>query len=234
MAANRTQMCSDDWGIIENAAALYSFCVISNINIAYRIVVMPILLILGLFGQSSSIIIFLKLNKWKSTCKVYYLTSAIMDLAFLFAFGIPEWTGEGLDYVTFGSLNFTPENYSILSCRVFRFTWSVTSFVSYWVLLVFSVERALAIAYPFLRMKFINIRIAIINCSIVTIFGIIIFSPTIFTDVYKLWGVEENVPIESRYCYTNIPEISPLLLIWLFLTTLLLMFCLRFCLLLAT
>ena len=172
-------------------------------NRGYRIAVLPVLVIIGIFGQAITIKVFFRLANWKATCKIYYSTMAIVDLAYLFAFGIPEWTGEGLDYLTNGILIFKPENFHIFLCRCFRFIWHVTSFASYWTLVMYSVERIIAISNPFLAIKLVTIRTAKIACSTICLFAVLSFSPIIYTDVYLLLGHDEEIPIENRYCFPN-------------------------------
>ena len=173
------------------------------INFGFRVILLPILLIIGVIGQVLSIKIFLSLKTWKATCKIYYLTIAIMDLAYLFAFGIPEWTGEGLDFLTSNKIKINPENLSKVSCRLFRFVWHASWFISYWTLVAYSVERLIAISNPLLRFRYINYKTAKITCSILVLIGFTTFLPIIFSEhLYTLEG-EETLPISMRYCYFN-------------------------------
>ena len=178
---------------------------------------MPLLIIIGIFGQIISIKVFLRAAHWKATCKIYYSTMAIVDLVYLISFGIPEWTGEGLDFVTAGALKFKPENYHVITCRCFRFAWHASSFASYWTLVFFSIERIIAISNPFLALNLITIRNAKKVCTAIILFAVLCFSPVIYADVYTLLWAEMDIAIEERYCF---PTNEGLGQIYLFATTL--------------
>ncbi len=61
----------------------------------YRVFILPIIILNGMFGNLISIKIFLKRVDYNATCRIYYLVMSFSDLIYLVVFGIPEWTGEG-------------------------------------------------------------------------------------------------------------------------------------------
>ena len=196
----------------EGNFARTSYEIMVKINKGYRMFLLPILLILGIIGQLVSIKIFISLKEWKSTCKIYYSSMALADLVYLIGFGIPEWTGEGLDMITGGALKFNPENLYEESCRTFRYLWHSSWFISNWLLVVYSVERVIVISYPLFRIRFINIKSAKITCSIVAITGIVAFLPVLLTEIYLFYLNE----ISEGYCVFNTAAFQDVLLdIWI-------------------
>ena len=112
-----------------------------------------------------------------------------------------------------------PENLSPLICKLFRFAWQSSSFISIWTLIAYSIERIIVISYPFLRRRVISIRNAKFVCFSVVIVGILGYSPIFFTGIYILRDSEG--PINERYCYFN-TEIDPLVIIWFLIQSFLL------------
>ena len=182
------------------------------LNKFYRGITLPFILIVGIIRQILSIKIFQSLKDWKATCKIYYLSIAGSDLVYLIGFGLPEWTFEGLDIVTFGFLKFKPENLSSLSCRLFRFAWHSSWFISYWTLVAYSVERIIAISFPFIRVRFISTRNAKVICAMIIVIASIGFLPVIVTNVVHL-KYEDS--FKDRYSYLTDPFEHPILGIWL-------------------
>ena len=206
------QLCPDDSGLTQSLIATYSLCATGYINRAYRIAIYPILLVVGIFGQLITIKIFISLKNWKSTCRIYFSTMAVSDLVYILGFAITEWTGEGLDYITNGALRFKPENFSSLSCKLMRYIWHSSVFVSYWTLVAYSVERVLAIWYPLLTIKWISTRTAKIICAIICIIGALLYSPFI-SAFYKLFGEDRDF-IDKRWCYLAVHDLPLALLIF--------------------
>ena len=202
--------------VVESQIGRVFDCSVRLSNIAYRIVLLPVLIVTGIIGQLFSMKIFLSLKNWKATYRVYYFAIAAADLVYLIGFAIPEWTGEGLDLVTHGAMKFNPENLSTITCRAFRYLWHSSWFISCWLLIAYSVERLIALSYPLYRIRFISIRMAKVTCTVVIIVGIIGFLPVILTEIYRLSN--ENGPISNRYCYfnENISQ-STFLVIWVLL-----------------
>ena len=182
-------------------------------NRGFRMVILPILLVVGIIGQLFAVKIFVTMKKWKSTCKIYYSSMACADLVYLIWFGIPEWTGEGLDMITDGALKFRPETISTFTCRTFRYLWHLSWFISNWLLVVYSVERVIAISYPMFRVRYINLKSAKITCIIVAMTGIVTFLPVLLTEAYHLYRESSKSPSDCNFNTASIED--PFLIIWL-------------------
>ena len=189
------------------------FLILKNIDQFYRMSIFPLMILVGCCGQLISIKIFLTVKDWNSTCKAYYLTMAIADLVYLLALGIPTvtdrvvyfWTGEN-------SLRFQPHNISHLTCKLLAYSIHVSGFLSYWSLLVYAIERLIAIWNPFMRVQYIHIKNAKKVCFVVSLFALLLFSPILFANPYKL--LKEESSIYYRDCNLNVQNESILVKVW--------------------
>ena len=176
----------------------------------YRPFALPILFLLGVFGNIVSIKCFLTRTDWNSTGRIYYLTLAVFDLLYLLSFTLPEWSGEGLYRITEERIYFFPENTNQISCVSLRFFWHLSMFISTWTMVFYSAERMISIAFPFLRQKLLTIKNAKIICWTLVIFGFLIFSPVLYSGIYLRHEDAMNLlPI----CYINW-EVNLIVVAW--------------------
>ena len=162
----------------------------------YRMYAYPIIVIVGFFGQLISIKIFLSAKNWEATCKIYYLTMAFADLAFLVTVGVPSITALTFKYWT-GNIEyaFEPDNYSHLTCKLFALSAHVSAFVSYWTLNAYALERLLVIWSPLIRIRYINMKNAKFICLAISIFAFCLFSPILFTNAYNATNAFTNATL---------------------------------------
>ena len=135
------------------------------------------------------------------------MTMAWADFVYLIIYGIPEFTGDGLDdwlYVHTYWLRI--ESFSTLTCKLMRYIWHTSWFISYWALVIYSYERLVAIAYPFVRTRFITIKMAKVFCFSLVGFSLISFSVILYSDVYFVYRL--NDAYQFRYCYLNVVRSS--------------------------
>ena len=59
------------------------YSILETFDLFYRMAVLPLVILVGIFGQLITIKIFLTIKNWDATCKVYFLTLAIADLVYL-------------------------------------------------------------------------------------------------------------------------------------------------------
>ena len=91
--------------------------------------------------------------------------------------------------------SFSPENLNEYTCRIFRYLYHVSWFISVWILAVYSTERLLAIYFPFMRMNVISLKMAKWLSFIVVIVGALIYSYILFTDVFQI------IMVPNSFCY---------------------------------
>ena len=186
---------------------------LKQVERVYRMYAYPIVVIVGFFGQVITIKIFLSAKDWEATCKIYYLTMAFADLAFLLTVGVPSISTLTIQYWT-GKLEYTfePDNYSHLTCKLFTFAAHVSAFISYWTLNAYALERLLAIWYPFFRIRYINLRNAKLICLAISIFAFYLFAPILFTNTYNL--LYPSQIIYYRYCGLHVQNEPLIVKIW--------------------
>ena len=200
------------------------FLILENVDQFYRMSILPLVILVGCCGQLISIKIFLTVKGWNSTCKVYYFTMAIANLVYLLALGIPTvtdrvvyfWTGKNF-------LRFQPHNISHLTCKLLAYSIHVSEFISYWSLLVYAIERLIAIWNPFIRIQYIHIKNAKKVCFAVTLFGLLLFSPVLFSNPYKL--LKEERGSLYRDCNLNVQNESILVKVWYVVAVIILWLC---------
>ena len=164
--------------MIDNITCLDSACnvpfifysIIEILNRNIRMYISPILIIMGVFGHMASCTIFILRQDISGTCRVYYLCLSIGELRYFIFSAIPRWTGDGLYFISNGFLYFWPERNSILLCRIFKYCRFVSTFIAIWSLVIYSIERVLAIRFPFLRTNYIRPSKAKKVCLILLIF----------------------------------------------------------------
>ena len=115
-----------------------------------------------------------------ATCKIYYIMLAFADLGVLYFFALPEWTGDGLRALTEDGFQIWPEKFSTFTCRLLRYGYHVSGFLSYCTLVIYEYERVLAIAFPFMRFKWISKGKAKIVCLCLTLLTLVFFQSCIF------------------------------------------------------
>ena len=189
------------------------YSILSQFDIFYWMAVLPIMILLGIFGQLITIKILLTIKEWNATCKAYYLTLAIADLVYLLVFGIPSITDRAVDIWTEKrELRFQPHNISHLTCKLMAYSIHVSAFISYWSLIAYALERLIAIWNPFLRAQYIHLQNAKKVCISITIFAFVAFSPILFANPYKLRN--EDAIIYDRWCYLNINNEPLFVQVW--------------------
>ncbi len=191
----------------------FLFCWMSPILKYYRTFIYPIITILGIFGNIMAFKIFLKRTEIKGTCRIYYFWLAVADLVYLISFAIPEWTSDGLNHLTNGAVQFWPDRLSNVSCKLFRFFMHSSWFMSNWIMVIYSIERVLAISYPFLRTSLIKPSVAKKICFVIIIFTILMFSLIFYTSAYVLLR-PDHPNFSYRECFVDYDKLSWIGYIW--------------------
>ena len=196
------------------------YIILNETNRLYRMLVLPIVILAGICGQLISIKIFLGQKQWHSTCKAYYLTMAAADLVYLLVLGIPSLTSFSVGTLGLWTKDtkytFEPTNYSHMTCKVFAYFTHGSSFISYWSLIAYAIERLIAIWKPFFRVQYITLKNATRICIAILIFTAITFSPILFANPYKL--LYEDQIIYYRYCGLNVQNESIFVQVWYLVT----------------
>ena len=182
-----------------------------------RMLLLPVLIVIGIYGALLTIKICIGLRKWESTCKMYFLTMSMGDLLFLLSFAVPSFTSMGIQYWTEGAFEFSPQLISSFYCKVIAYVVHVSAPIPYWVLVAYSIERLVSICFPFQRDRWITMKTAKCACISIISLAVIGYSPILFTDVYYL--EREKHPIRNRECAFQPQNESVPIKIWFVVTT---------------
>ena len=62
---------------------LYLYCAFEYFSIGYRLFVLPLIVLNGMFGNLMSIKIFIKRTDYQATCRIYYLVMRRLQILFI-------------------------------------------------------------------------------------------------------------------------------------------------------
>jgi hypothetical protein len=159
-----------------NTAAQYLTKVEMAAQYVNAYVIVPILVV-GVFGNVSTIYIFLKHKNWERGSIHYFFALAFSDLGCIVIYGTVEWMSEGLEFATGGTFYFDLINHSAASCKALRYLWNVCSFISAWLIVSVSAERFIATRFPLKCSKLLNTFRRKLVISTVIALGAILFTP---------------------------------------------------------
>nr|KAF7434385.1 hypothetical protein H0235_002576 [Vespula pensylvanica] len=143
----------------------------------------PILVYLGSLGNCLSVCVFFGTKLRRSSSSIYLGALAISDTGFLISVFV-VW----LNMVNIGIFN--EQGF----CQFFIYLTTLCSFLSVWFVVAFTVERFVAVQYPFHRQSMCTVARAKTVVIGLTILGIMTCSPTLWfsSPRLKTWD-KENV-----------------------------------------
>ena len=139
------------------------------------LIVLPIILLCGTFGNVMIIIIMNRLRNTVSSMSVYFTALAVSDLLFIYTVVMR----------TFIATNFSYDYYTISTavCKIGIFLLYVTGVTSAWILVTMTMQRAAAVLWPHRVNVFCTRR-----KSIFTVLGIVLFIACIHS--HFLYGAD--------------------------------------------
>ena len=150
--------------------------------------IVPIIVVVGLAGNSLSCVAFLMTSLKTLSSSVYLASLAVADSGFLVCV-LFSWStnlGVGLYNMPFG-------------CQFFTFSSYVFSFLSVWLVVGFTVERYIATCFPFKRNEMCTPRRAKLVVAGLTTLAVLIYSYALWTSsVQAMHGQQLCMPI-SKY-----------------------------------
>jgi hypothetical protein len=99
--------------------------------------------IMGIFGNTFSFVIFVRTQKREDATVQYFSCLALSDTGVILVRGLTEW----LD----GALSFNLMNYSSITCKLLSFAVQFLMCISAWIIVCFSIERAFVVWFPLKR-----------------------------------------------------------------------------------
>ena len=120
-------------------------------DIGWRLyaILTPFIIIIGIFGNTVSLIIFKKRGLRKLSASLYLKAICISDTCVLLTYVLFDWLFKGLPYWTGGTkINLVTINGL---CQTFLFISYTFRIISVWLIIVFTFERYVAICHPLQR-----------------------------------------------------------------------------------
>jgi hypothetical protein len=111
----------------------------------------PVLMLIGIMGNTLSLVIFIRARKRADASVQYLSTLAISDTGFIIFLGVADWLIYGLAYVTNGAHSFNFFTYSQASCKVMGFSRHMWEIASAWAIVAFTLERVYIVLFPLKR-----------------------------------------------------------------------------------
>ena len=112
-----------------------------------RRICIPIIIAIGLCGNTLSLMVFSTQSMKKKSCSVFLGSMAAVDNVFLLSLLITWFDGEIATIITHD-----------LSCQLLIYFTYVTSFLSVWFIVGFTLERFIAIRFPLKRQTMCSVR----------------------------------------------------------------------------
>jgi hypothetical protein len=115
-----------------------------------------IFLIMGIFGNVMSMIIFTRNRKKDSASATYLFCLAISDSTTLMFNALPIWIERGIKDMSGGRIVIQMQTYNDVTCKICRYFWFISICMSSWIIITFSLERVVAIWMPLKRVSLIT------------------------------------------------------------------------------
>ncbi|XP_078544643.1 cysteinyl leukotriene receptor 1 [Lissotriton helveticus] len=138
--------------------------------------------IFGLFGNGFALFILVKTYSQKTAFHIYMLNLAISDLLFICTLPLRV-----VYYVHNGNWFFGD-----LLCRISSYAFYVNLYCSIFMMTAMSFSRFIAIVFPVLNLKLVNVRKAKLVCAGIWIFVTLTSVPFLMTGSYKVVGEGGN------------------------------------------
>ena len=121
----------------------------SDFGMRFYAILTPFIIIIGIFGNTVSLIIFKKRALRKLSASLYLKAICISDTCVLLTYVLLDWLFKGLPVVSGGA------KVSVVSinglCQLFLFVSYTFRIISVWLIIVFTFERYVAICHPLQR-----------------------------------------------------------------------------------
>ena len=121
----------------------------SEFGIRFYAILTPFIIIIGIFGNTVSLIIFKKRALRKLSASLYLKAICISDTCVLLTYVLLDWLFKGLPFVS-GGAKVSVVNINGL-CQLFLFVSYTFRIISVWLIIVFTFERYVAICHPLQR-----------------------------------------------------------------------------------
>ena len=147
---------------------MYYSWLVKNLNIYLT----PLIILLGLVTNTLSLLVFLCTYLTKHSSSIYLASLAIADNGFLLSLAISWLSWINIDLV-----------HRPVICQLTLYMGSVSSFLSVYYVMAFTVERFIAVNFPLKRHVMCTVKRAKIVCFLLALFALAFYSYPLWTNV---------------------------------------------------
>lgn len=153
-----------------------------------RTTFVPVIVTVGLFGNTLSLLVFSGNSMKKSSCSVFLASLAFVDNIFLLSLLLTWIDAEIYVILTID-----------IACQVLIFTTYVTSFLSVWFIVCFTCERFIAICFPLKSSYMCSVFREKRAVFIFTILAGILYNFSFWTTGMEQWGPHMRCSHKIKY-----------------------------------
>lgn len=139
----------------------------------FRAYISPVIALIGLLGNVLIFLVFVK-EKPRTRFSIFAISLAIAhSISLIFNTVLDDFIGRGLSYATDGQLDIKLDSTSEFACKILEYIPQSMYFTASYLVVVFSIDRALTIYNP-LRFYSVNYRKqAVLACLVVFLIGLL-------------------------------------------------------------
>lgn len=135
-----------------------------------RFVCIPLISCIGLCGNTLSLLVFSTRSMKRSSCSVFLASLAVVDNIFLVSL-IISWVDGEIDMILI----------SDFPCQLLVYTTYVTSFLSVWFIVGFTIERFIAICFPLHSNLLCSVFREKVTVGVLTIVALVMYNFSFWT-----------------------------------------------------
>jgi hypothetical protein len=157
----------------------YHFRTLRQFLVFFEGYVMISIFIIGAFGNILSLVVFLRSKRNDASC-LYLSALAVSDTCCIVFIALVMWLRQGLPNITDGKAYINFYQISNLSCKLMTYVYVVFETVSAWIIVTYSVERAVIVWFPLkrtlitTRRRRIVLTFVILSCFCVALYSAIL------------------------------------------------------------
>ena len=153
-----------------------------------RSVCVPLIVAIGLGGNTLSLLVFSARSMKQSSCSVFLAALAAVDNIFLLSIFLTWIDGEVHIILT-----------TDIVCQLLVYVTYITSFLSVWFIVGFTCERCIAIRFPLKRNFMCTVRREKIAVLVLTLIACVIYNFSFWTSGMQSWGSEKRCLHDISY-----------------------------------
>lgn len=163
--------------------------------------VTPVILAIGVFGNSVSLSVFLTKNLRNMSASRYLSALSIADISTLIFYVFSEWLKRGLNYISPG-INVTLFDIEGV-CQIWLYLSYLSRFMSAWLIVCFTCERFIGVCMPLRRRNLGTLHETTKIISVLTILSAILVSYKPFLSEVRTLGTKTSCGSKQNFIHES-------------------------------